>query len=296
MPQGVPRRFRPVGRVAVGMTPLEEASRKALAAVQVARKEKFLKPLRAQLYRVAALHFSQQSDALLGALRRRGHVLNETVCREELADDIDGILGGIFAEYRPDFADAMRRIVTTAMGGAVRHRLADFDAQINFDLENPMAQEYLGKYCADQVSKIDETTRKSVKGVIVAGENNGKSYSEIAREIVKKFDSFGEPVPQKHLKNRAETIAVYELGQAYESAGNQTVAALQSKGLPMVKSSSTAADEHVCDLCRANEAEGWIPFDQPHQSGHMHPNFHIGDRCAELYELDSDAAEKQLAG
>jgi len=278
------------------MTPLEKASRRALAAVQVARKEKFLKPLRTQLYRATAVHFQKQGDAVIGELRRRGHVLNEAVCAEGLGDDIDGILSNIFADYRPSYTDAMARTLTTAMGGAVRHRLADFAAQINFDLENPLAQEHLKKYCGDQIAKIDESTRRAIKSTIVSGEAEGKSYSEIARAIARKFDSFGDPAPQKHLRNRAETVSVYELANAYESASRQTVDALQSKGLPMQKSSSTAGDDRVSAVCRANEAAGWMPLGDAFPSGHQQAPFHIACRCCCLYELDSDAAEKQLSG
>lgn len=272
---------------------LSEASRKALATVQIARKVAFLEPLHQQLYRYASLHFERQRDALRNELMRRERSLNETVCKEGLSDDIDGILDNIFSDYRPLFADAMTRVLGDAMKGAVRHRLADVEYEISFDLDHPMAQEYLRKYSMDAVRGIDETTRRSMKQIVARGEKEGTSYSEIARQMIARYDQFGSVVPQEHLRNRAEMIAVHELANAYESASMQTVAALEDKGLPMIKYWSNTGDRRVSPQCRGDTAAGWIRAGDPFPSGNLHAPGHAACRCSILYELDEEAA---LAG
>lgn len=261
-------------------------ARAATIRAQVARKERFLSPLRFQLYRAAAIHFERQRDALRHELDRRGRVLNEQRLSEGLGDDIDGILNAIFADFKPQFATAMEHAIGSAMQGAVKHRLADFNLEMSFDLAHPGAQLHLKDYCAAAVTGIDETTRKSMKAIIARGEREGKSYAEIARAMVRKFDDFGEVVPQKHLQNRAELIAVHELGQAYESASRQTVDSLLNDGLPIIKYWSNTGDSRVSAGCRANTAAGWIPAEQEFPSGHQHGPRFPGCRCSVCYEID----------
>lgn len=273
------------------MTPLAEASKRALETVQVARKTAFLAPMHARLYRSAALHFERQQDALRRELERRGLALNETVCREGLADDLDEIIGGIFAEFRPLFAGAMARTLGETMKGAVRHRLADVAVDLSFNLDHPLAQEHLLTYSMDAVAGIDETTRRSLRQIVARGEREGTSYTEIARQMVRQFDRFGEVQPQRHIANRAELIAVHELGNAYEAASRQTVDAIEAKGLPMVKYWSNTGDDRVSDQCRADTAAGWIRAGDPFPSGRQHAPGHPACRCSILYELDEQAAQ-----
>lgn len=271
--------------------PLAEASKRALETVQVARKAALLAPLHARLYRSAALHFERQQDALRRELARRAIVLNETVCRESFGDDVGGILDEIFVEFRPMFADSMARVLGETMKGAVRHRLADVAIDLTFNLDHPLAQEHLLAYAMDAVTGIDETTRRSMVQIVARGEREGTSYTEIARQMVRQFDRFGEVSPQRHLKNRAELIAVHELGNAYEAASRQTVDAIEAKGLPMVKYWSNTGDDRVSDQCRADTAAGWIRAGDPFPSGRQHAPGHPACRCSILYELDEQAAQ-----
>ena len=267
------------------MTALAEAARNAIAAAHVARKEKHLAPLRTQLNRAAAMHFQRQKDLLDRRLRDKFAHLNEAVLSEGLAEITAMILSEVFAATRGEFADAMQTVIVRAMQGAVRHRCADFNVDIAFNFRDPKVQAALKAYCGKQIATIDETTRRTVAAIIGRGEADGLSYSDIARRIVKRFDEFGDPAPQKHIRNRAELIATYELGQAYESAGRQTMNRLSAKGIPMEKSWLTVGDDRVSALCRSNQDEGWIPLDEAHQSGHQQPCGHPACRCCELYQV-----------
>lgn len=272
---------------------LVDAADTALVAVAVAKRETFLVALRAQMYRVAAVHFDNQRIALENALRERGQHLNETVCREDLGEDIESILTTIFDEFKWDMARSMMEILVETMTGAIRHRTIDFSAELSFNLRNPVAEAYLKEYCLGQIKQIDATTLKVMRGIIHQGLADGLSYTEIARRMTAKYSAFGAPVPQKHLRNRAELIATYETGQAYESASRQTVEILSARGIPIEKRSVTVGDDRVDEECLRNEREGWIPLHQAHTSGHQHPLFHVACRCVAVYRLARVAALKR---
>ena len=59
-------------------------------------------------------------------------------------------------------------------------------------------------------------------------------------------------------------------------------------GLDVEKHWSTMGDDKVSDECLLNEQDGedgWIPLEQAHTSGHMHPLRFPGCRCDELYRV-----------
>ena len=112
--------------------------------------------------------------------------------------------------------------------------------------------------------------------MITTGLDEGWSYSQTAREIRKLYDG---PISTK----RAQLIATHEAAQAYE-AGNRAFAdTLKDDGIIMEKMWTTSHDDRVSDGCEVNEADGWIPIDQPHSSGHQEPPRFPGCRCYEQY-------------
>jgi len=78
-------------------------------------------------------------------------------------------------------------------------------------------------------------------------------------------------------------VAVTEIGNALEAGSAITAKELQDAGLVMEKSWLTVGDDRVCsEECELNEAQGWIPLDEPFASGHMHPLAHPACRCTAL--------------
>jgi len=89
----------------------------------------------------------------------------------------------------------------------------------------------------------------------------------MAKAISDRYGMFRVGQPQLHIDSRAHLIAVQEAGQAFEY-GNMVVAQdLRNAGLEMEKSYLTVGDDRVSELCRGNEADGWIPLDQSFSSG-----------------------------
>ena len=149
----------------------------------------------------------------------------------------------------------------------------------SFTLANPAAKEYLENYGYKLITKIDDTTKTQIGRIVTRGLDEGEGYQKVARNIRDMFDGFSEKMPQAHIRNRAELIAVTETGNAYTEAALIQSQSLQLAGLPMEKSWNTVGDDRVSDGCRENEARGWIPINDAFPSGHMRPLRFPGCRC-----------------
>lgn len=184
---------------------------------------------------------------------------------------------------RQVFLDILEAQISAAVAAGMTGALLDFGVDVSFDLDNPRARAYASEAAAEAVTRINQTTREELRRLITQAVADGASYTEIAKEIREKYAGFRTPQPQKHIRDRAELVAVQELGQAYE-AGSYTVGEeLQRAGLEMEKAWLTVGDERVSEeICRPNEQQGWIPFNDEFQSGHKRPLGHVACRCTLL--------------
>ena len=148
-----------------------------------------------------------------------------------------------------------------------------------FTLENPRAVDWFSREggTVDKIRGIQETTGNLIKTQVTDALTKGKSYGELATQIKETFTDMK--------RTRAERIAVTEIGNAYEAGNYNTAKEIEDLGVPMLKQWNTSQDDKVDDECMANEAEGPIPIDQPHQSGHMEPLAHPNCRCYETYMM-----------
>lgn len=169
--------------------------------------------------------------------------------------------------------------VQTALWQGAASMIADVGMSIRFDLKNPRAVKYLEQYGAQQVTKINDTTRDYLNTLLTQAANEGWSYDRTAEAITERYSEFAIGKPQAHIDSRAHLIAVTETGNA-NLEGQMIVARdLQNAGIEMEKSWSTVGDDKVSDGCRTNEADGWIALDKPFSSGHMRPLRFPGCRC-----------------
>lgn len=144
-----------------------------------------------------------------------------------------------------------------------------------FTLESPAAIAYLKTNSFTNLAKkLDETTASEIERILVAGLEEGLSYSQIAKLITEKFSDFGAA--------RARMIAITEIGNAYSDATLQNALHLEDSGIAMEKSSLTVGDDKVDGECEANEAAGWIAAAATFPSGHSRPLYHVRCRCALL--------------
>lgn len=138
---------------------------------------------------------------------------------------------------------------------------------------------YLKLHGAEKLAAdVDDTTRKLVRAKLVQSFEDKWTYNRTVKEIRALFAGFSATAPQAHIRNRAELIAVNELGNAY-SAGSLFVGRdLKSQGYAIEKAWALAANP--CPMCQGNAAQGWIDIDKVFSSGHDAPCGHPACRCS----------------
>lgn len=152
-----------------------------------------------------------------------------------------------------------------------------FNFDMNFSLSNPRATKWFQQNggSIDYIRGIQQTTADDLKKVVAQGLDEGWSLNDTAREIQKFFAGASE--------ERARTIAVHESAQAYEAGNRAFIDTIEDDGVEMEKFYQTSEDDRVSDLCRGNQADGWIPVNERHSSGVQSPPGHVNCRCCELY-------------
>ncbi|MFA5348127.1 MAG: hypothetical protein WC294_08315, partial [Methanoregula sp.] len=185
-------------------------------------------------------------------------------------------------DTRDDFIKALTGPMSIASSLGGQTLSAQLGIKLSFNPVDPATHAYLQERAAESVTGIDDTTRKRLNTIIEKDYGEGKTYQQIARDLKNDFAEYSLPGGGE----RAKLIAVTELGNAHEGTKENMVRQIAQAGFKMKKFALTLKDEKVCNICRANMADGWIPIDQPHSSGHQRSKFHPGCRCPELYRAD----------
>lgn len=201
-----------------------------------------------------------------------------------LAATVDEELKGALAAGGQAVVSSLRPTKPGVVMGPGGKDVYDPEESGVFNVGNPRAAAYLEAHGADLVTRIDETTRERINGLITRGVNQGLSYRGIADNIRGLFDNWAEP--QEHVRDRAEMVALTELHTGYEEGSYNGVLDLVKAGLAIEKKWLTVQDERVCHLCEDNEGDGWISHDTDHSSGDPHPTAHPSDRCTEEYRRE----------
>ncbi len=133
-------------------------------------------------------------------------------------------------------------------------------------------KDYIAEHSLEQVGRdLDETTVKELRTILVKGLEEEKPFSTIITEI-KQAGVFS--------RDRAETIAVTEIGNAFSQGTLGIAKDLVSEGLDMEK--SWLAEDDPCDICAGNSDADWIDVDEDFPSGDDAPLAHVNCLCALL--------------
>ena len=147
---------------------------------------------------------------------------------------------------------------------------------ISFGLENPRAVEWASRWAAGQVTKINLVTMRGINRVIVEAVRNGDSYTRTAERLARMFE---------FSPGRAQRIAVYEIGTAYEQGKRMAAEEMARQGLVMEKKWQSAGDSRVRPGHRENQAAGWVAMDAPFPSGDELGPSDPGCRCVMLWRV-----------
>lgn len=256
-----------------------------LEAASVAAKWRSVRAIESRLEKQIAKAFAIQGKMFLSRSRVLKPKFNEAKrLREALTDDDwVGIWDDVAKETVKYFLAPLQNAVQLSLTAAAEELIGELEVDYAFDLANPLAVTYIEEHGAELVTGINETTREYLRTIIHQGIDEGWSYDRMARAITARFAEFAVGRPQEHIKSRAHLISITEVGQAYEAGNEIVVRDLVDAGLRMEKSWSTVGDNRVDPHCKENEAQGWIPFDEPFGDGSMRPLAHPACRCTALY-------------
>jgi SPP1 gp7 family putative phage head morphogenesis protein len=254
------------------------ATRKARAAV-VARMTVAM----AKAGKKAAAHVHARLRALGKA--------DEKETPEDIANGVDS---SDFEEAVPDIGDALAGVAADSAQRTLTQigvgDIADLVNQVNdraVRSAHDRAAEMVGmRRLADGTlapsknakNTITETTRDAIRSIIADGLSDNIGSDQIAQNI-EDATAFSP--------ERAELIAHTEVGNINSLASLDSAQAAADAGVAVFKGWLTAGDERVEEICRGNEAAGFIPLDDDFPSGDAAPLAHPRCRCTLVYSMAS---------
>lgn len=190
------------------------------------------------------------------------------------------LLSSILTVKEADWAKSLAKIIADGLLAGARRVNKEVKYDLAFDLDTTEIREYLSEWGARLVRNINDTTRRRVRGILTDGVEKRQSYREIAKRLRELYKGFGAPVPQRHLRDRAELIAVTEIGNAYSEGQLRQGRRIINAGIQMEKGWLTVGDDRVEEVCIANQAAGWIDHNATFPDGSSAPTAHPGCRCS----------------
>lgn len=236
------------------------------------------RPLENRLRRALFGMWREQRRILLERLPEFRHRFTEAVSDDEL----DRMWLAVVAATEGPMANLLDELTPAALRRGHQAAAADVRMGLSFDLQNPRAVQFLRDNAGlDKIRGIDSTTRAALRRILTVATDQGWSYSRTEREIRSRFAQFGARVTRpRHIRTRAELIAVTEIGQAYEAGQHMVIGELAEHGISTEKAWLSADDERVCPICLPADQQGWISNTETFTNGLSGPLGHPGCRCA----------------
>ena len=223
-------------------------------------------------------YWRSQREALLDGLDAVRRYLTETV--DDAGREFDRLWNAVADIDNGALAGAVDDITGEASIRGARSTAADLGVGVSLDLDHPRAAAFMAGRGAALVTRIDEETRRQMRGVLTRGVADGTSYSRVADEINRRFAGFSDRSALGHIRTRAELVAVQEVGMAYEAAGRELADDLTRAGWQLERRIIVTPDDRLCPECIDAESAGWIAHGELFPSGVDAAPVHVGCRCA----------------
>jgi len=221
--------------------------------------------------------------------RQQGEIIDQSLTEPFHHDDLVHAADKAELETYPHFKEVLISTGILAAKVGVRGVLQDVSVKdgevsftgfkISFDEFDEVAARRLRDVAGAKIKGINDVTRKQIYDILNDGFEKKKAYNEIARDIKNRFEEFAVPAPQKHIRNRAELVAITETRDAYETSKHETSKTLEDHGWELEKHWNNMGDDRVSDGCLMNTSAGWIDNNQQFPSGHMYSPRFPGCRC-----------------
>jgi hypothetical protein len=260
-----------------------------LKALQIWEEKKQVKKsraktaqLEAKLQRGYARIFEKQGRLLMQKWPRM-----KPLYESATPPDVEPLLLEIFTATEEEATELLGETVGAALAAGFARVITPAGGIIDFNITtDPVALEYLAEHGAKLVAGIDDTTRTEVARILQQAAAEGWSWQKTGRELAAQFKAFaGKPITgaATHIRNRAQLIAITEIGNAYEFGSYQAALRLQAIGIDQEKKWSGPDDNRTSSQCKDNLSAGWIPLDSEFPGGTQHPLQHPGCRHTCLY-------------
>ena len=255
---------------------LTEAVQRLVEAERDNRKARDVTPLENKLMGELAEFWDAQRRAYLRAAERALRPL----FAESVQGEHDRVWNSVAADTEGRLRGPLQENIDAALRRGGTSLLADVGMEaIGFDVRSPVAEDYLARRAGNAIVGINDSTRSQIRTVLNNATERGWSYTRTADQISDMFDGFSDPSPLRHIRNRAEMVAVTEMGEAYETGRQVSMEQVKAQGFDVQKRWSTFGDDRVCEICEPNGAAGWIDSDDLFPGGHERPLGHPGCRC-----------------
>lgn len=255
---------------------LSEAFTKRVIRRRMAKYEKAFIPLFRR-------YFQDQGAFYSTVFRRATQSLQEADSSQDWIKLFSSTELTLTTRYAPRIIALLQKTFASAANDAIK----DHKLQLSFNLKNPRAVTYAEQRATELLRELDTATKEEIKQLIIGKLAAGESYQSVARSIIARFADYAKVVPSgKHIRNRAELVAITEAAFAYQAANFQMIKGASDTGLSFRKHWVTVGDNRVSPGCQANNGEGYIKLDDTFTSGHMYPPRFPGCRCSAVYERE----------
>lgn len=143
---------------------------------------------------------------------------------------------------------------------ADKHQAETPGFEIDFSVPTRPEAEYIQAlttlHLSQRAGSITKTTVDRIRALIVEGVSQGMTYRQVA-------DNISQLDPLVFSRNRAEIIAVNQMGKAYQYGEYLPMKYAQDSGYTVEKFWATVNDDRVTATHRINQADGYVPLDQP---------------------------------
>lgn len=240
--------------------------------------DKLLAPTETTLQNKVGRLFVKQGNAVVAQLTPLKKYLAESA-----TSDFDDLFDSATLDTSADMQAAIDAAISNAIVSGGKSLLSDFKSDIVFKLTNPRAIAYTKDRAADAITGIDKYTKDDIKRLVTYAVENGTSYTTLAAQIKARYSQFAVGVPQKHIRSRAELVAITECGNAYQAGNLAAAYTMQDGGIKLQKYWLNSGDDRVSDGCKVNSDAGWIAINKTFPSGDDTPLRFPGCRCAAQY-------------
>ena len=214
-----------------------------------------------------------------------------------------------------DVVDSLRQAFETMGTQTMSGVAAVTGVDLSFDMANEAAAAWMREYGARLVTNVTDATRAAIAEYLATGIEEGRSYSESAREIARMIGSLDinrvrslekyrknlmsqgvaggeldkklESYAGKLLRSRAQTIASYETVRATNAGQEIAWRVAQERGALSSKAKRewiTTPDDRLCPDCLSMDGvEVGLnePFDTPVGAVMVVNDIHVRCRCSE---------------